>query len=167
MSFNRFDAESAALVTSLNQWVPLLLEFDADEPLDSMVKKVHWKAFNAFKNGTCDPDAIVAIRTEFEALDPPIDPGFNFNAILAPPGFPAPEEPPAPPRFEWYDLDRTSGPGFYLIARAISSISIVCRIRWPAMTKPILEDFLMSMRDTLVEAVGLEQLSAAATTPPG
>src|SRR5882724_8216834 len=76
---NRFDAEMASVVTSLNQWVPMVLVFDEDEPFAEVVKKVHWKTFNALKNGCCDPDVIISMREEFGQLDPPVDPGYNYN----------------------------------------------------------------------------------------
>lgn len=156
MSANRFDAGVASVVTSLNQWVPLLLEFDGGESIGELSRVVHWKAFNAFKNGTCDPDAIVRIRDEFfEQADPPVSPGYNFNAILAPPGF-ASGVRRVPSETEFYVPARATGPGFYLIARGIETIDLIVRVNRPEFDQPKVAAFLASMQESLLTVAGLD-----------
>jgi Condensation domain len=155
MSANRFDATTATVVTSLNQWVPLLLSFDGTETFAELAGKMHWKAFNALKNGICDPDAIMTMRGEFfEQADPPVDPGYNFNAILAPPGFSAvvPQEPSS---IEYYVPARSTGPGFYLIARGIETIDLIVRTNRPELDQAALTAFLEGMHKNLLEVAGL------------
>lgn len=89
-------AVSSRVVTSLNQWAPLPLDLEPDEPFAAILPKVHWKAFNALKNGACSPDAIWQIRDEHSRLDPRADPGFYYNPMLAPPGFPSDDRLEAP-----------------------------------------------------------------------
>src|SRR5262249_55719522 len=126
MSSNRYSEDNASLVTSLNQWVPLLVDLDPAEPFDAAAAKTHWKSFNALKNGVCSPDAIVAIRAEHADAAP----GYYYNPILAPPGFPSHDE-PAPATVQWYDPARTTGPGFYVIARGLTSLDLILRVNRP------------------------------------
>jgi len=154
MANNRFDPTMADIVTSQNQWVPLVAEFDEAEPFDTLAGKIHWKTFNALKNGCHDVDATNRIRAEFSAMDPPVDPGYNFNAVVAPAGDPATES-IDPSRVEWYVPARTTGPGFYLIARAISSIELVFRVNRPGIDKEALTTCLTSVQDRLLSVAGL------------
>ncbi|MFG2044254.1 condensation domain-containing protein [Dactylosporangium sp. NPDC048998] len=137
MSSNRYDERHASVVTSLNQWVPLLLDLDPAEPFDAAATKAHFKSFNALKNGFCSPDAIVAIRAEHADADP----GYYYNPILAPPGFPS-EDTPAPATVEWYDPARTTGPGFYVIARGLTSLDLILRVNRPGWNRPRVATFL-------------------------
>ncbi len=153
MSSNRFDADLADLVTSLNQWVPLVLDFDASVPFAEMAKKVHWKTFNALKNGIGDPDAIINVQAEYDQLDPPVDPGFRFNAILAPPGF-STGGTREPARVQWYDPARTPVPGsFYLIARGITTIDVLVRANRPGFDRDTMDACLTSIEDALLSIV--------------
>jgi hypothetical protein len=155
VSANRFDASTAGVVTSLTQWVPLLLSFDGTESFDELAAKVHWKSFNGLKNGICDPDAIVRMREEFfELADPPVDPGYNLNTILAPPGF-APEAESQPASTEFYTPARATGPGFYLIASGIETIDVVVRVNRPDIDRSALAAILAVMGETLRAAAGL------------
>lgn len=155
MSHNRFDASTAPVVMSLNQWVPLLLDLPVDQPLDELARAVHWKAFNAFKNGICDPDYIVAVREEFfDRAEPPVDGGYYLNTILAPPGF-APAPPAEPSRLEVYSPARATPSGFYLIARGIGLIDFIVRSDRPEVDQEKIGVFLESVRATLQEVAGL------------
>ncbi|WP_020519781.1 condensation domain-containing protein [Catelliglobosispora koreensis] len=152
MSNNRFDAETKTLVSSLNQWVPLLLEFGDDEPLTEVVQRTHWKAFNALKYGLCRANVTVGMRDEFEAGGG--DPGHYFNPMIAKPGFPSADV-LVPSHVEWFEPARATGPGFYLIVRAITSVDLVVRTNRPGYGKEEIEVFLASLQATLTEALGL------------
>ena len=151
---NRFDPAVAEVVTTLVQWAPVVLDFDDAEPFEEMAKKIHWKAFNAMKHGVCDPDAIMAIRDEHEAMGPPVDPGFYYNPILAPPGFPSTDS-LSPQAIEWYEPARTTGPGVYVIARGLTSIDIIVRANRPGFDKAALGACLASIQDALLGAIGM------------
>lgn len=154
MSSNRFDSETVNLVTSLNQWVPLLIEFDEAEPFPEVARKTHWKTFNALKYGIVGADKTHMMRDEFEAMNG--DPGYYFNPILAPPGFPT-DAVFEPSSVEWYEPAKATGPGFYLIARGISTIDMIVRTKRPGWTKEGLSAFLASMQGTLLEAIGMDE----------
>jgi hypothetical protein len=149
MSSNRFDPAVATLVTSQNQWVPLVAEFDGTEPFEVLATKLHWKTFNALKHGCYDPDVIARLRVEANQEVPAVDPGYHFNAVIAPAGDPAAET-VEPARTEWYEPARATGPGFYLIARGISSIELVFRVNRAGFDQETLSRCLTSIQDTLV-----------------
>ncbi|UWP84994.1 condensation domain-containing protein [Dactylosporangium fulvum] len=157
MSSNRFDEQHAGVVTSLNQWTPLVLDLDPAEPFDAIVPKVHWKTFQALKNGVCSPDAILAIRAEQERQDPPVDPGYYYNPILAPPGFPS-EDTMVRPSLEWYEPARSTGPGFYVIARGLTSLDLVVRVNRSGWDRDTLDRALTSIQSTLAEALSAHPL---------
>ncbi len=149
MSANRFDPEMAGVVSSLNQWAVLVLDHDDGEPFDAVVRKLHWKSFNAFKNGRYDTDAVRRIRDEYDAADPPVDAGYHFNALIAPTGEPGVESRPS--TVEWYTPPRVVGADFYLIVRAISTVEIVLRVKRPEFDRDRLGRFLDSFQHTLDE----------------
>jgi hypothetical protein len=153
MTANRFDERHAVVVTSLNQWVPMLLEFDEAEPFEAVVSKMHWKMFNARKNGLCSPDAILAIRDEQADADP----GYYYNPMLTDPGFPS-EDSVVPSTVEWYEPARATGPGFYVICRGITSLDLVLRVNRPGWDRPRLEAFLQHLQGTFADAFGGHRL---------
>lgn len=158
ISANRFDSGTAGIVTSLNQWAPILLDFDGGETFPELVAKVHGKSLNGLKNSICDPDAVMRIREEFfERADPPVDQGFNINTILAPPGF-APRVEQRPSRVEFAPPARNSGPGFYLIARGIETIDCIVRCNRPDVDGEKLGAIMESLQRTLLEVAGLQEM---------
>jgi hypothetical protein len=148
MSANRFDPEMAGVVSSLNQWTVLVIDND-DEPFDAFVRKLHWKSFSAFKHGCYDPDTIRRIRDEYEQADPPVDVGYHFNALIAPTGEPGVQR--GPSHVEWYTPPRALGADFYLIARAITSLDVVLRVKRPEFDRDRLGRFLDVFQHTLDE----------------
>lgn len=151
---NRFDPEAADVVTSLVQWAPLVVDFADTDPFEEMAQKLHWKTFNAMKHGVCDPDVIVEMRGEHERMDPPIDPGFYYNPILAPPGFPS-SDTVVPSSMEFYEPARATGPGVYVIVRGLTSIDLVVRANRPGLDNEALATCLQSIQDALESAVGI------------
>jgi len=148
MSSNRFEERQAMVVTSLNQWAPLVLDLDPDEPFAALASKVHWKTFNALKNGVCSPDAIMAVRAEQEGQEPPVDPGYYYNPMLAPPGFPSTDA-VAKPSVEWAPPARATGPGFYVIGRGLASLNLTVRINRPGWDRPAVERFVAALLQDL------------------
>lgn len=156
MSANRFDEQHARVVTSLNQWAPLLLDLEPDEPFEAILPKVHWKAFNALKNGVCSPDAIWQIRDEHAKLDPPVDQGFYYNPMLAPPGFPS-DDALVAPKIEWFEHGRTTGPGFYLIVRGLTSLNLMFRVNRAGFDRDSLSTVMTTMQEHLAATLGGER----------
>ncbi|WP_433218760.1 condensation domain-containing protein [Dactylosporangium sp. CS-047395] len=129
MSNNRYDDDQAGIVTSLNQWAPLLLDAATSNPgapLATVAEKVHWRHFSALKHGVYSPDAAAAARAE----QPEADAGYHYNPMLTPPGFPSRDE-PVPSTVEVYPSPRATGPGFYVIARGLTSLEFELRVSRP------------------------------------
>ncbi len=157
MSANRFDEQHARVVTSLNQWAPLVLDLDPDGPFEETLPKVHWKAFNALKNGVCSPDAIWQIRDEHSRLDPPADRGFYYNPMLAPQGFPSGDRLEAP-AIDWFEHGRTTGPGFYLIVRGLTSLNLMFRVNRAGFDRDSMTTMLTTVQACLAETLGGKRL---------
>jgi hypothetical protein len=156
ISANRFDSSTAGIVTSLNQWAPILLDFDGGETFADLVAKVHGKSLTGLKNSICDPDAVMRFREEFfEKADPPVDQGFNINTILAPPGFAPPVE-QRPSHVEFAPPARNFGPGFYLIVRGIDTIDCIVRCNRPDVDQETLGEIMEVLQRGLLAAAGLE-----------
>ncbi|GAA1984609.1 condensation domain-containing protein [Catenulispora subtropica] len=161
ISANRFDSATAGTVTSLVQWAPFLLDFDGTETFAELAAKVNGKALTGMKNSVCDPDVVNRVREEFfEQADPPVDQGFNLNAILAPPGF-APAVEQRPSHLEFAPPARNFGPGFYLIVRAIDTIDCIVRCNRPDVDQTKLAAIMDSLQRTLLAAAGLEAVREA------
>jgi hypothetical protein len=160
ISNNRFDSDTAALVTSMNQWAAMLLELEETDIAD-LAGKLQGKAFAALKNGICDPDYLVRLRDElFERAEPPVDPGFNLNIILAPPHLTPPSD-REPPTKEFYLPDRNFGAVFYMIVRGIEKIDVLIRTRRPEFDRTRLEALLDAFQQNMEMA-----LAAAAERGP-
>ncbi|NUR29984.1 MAG: hypothetical protein HOV83_29735 [Catenulispora sp.] len=158
ISANRFDSATAGIVTSLNQWAVILLDFDGTETFAELVAKVHGKSLTGLKNSICHPDTVMDIRAEFfEKADPPVDEGFNINTILAPPGF-APAVEQTPSKVEFAPPARNFGPGFYLIVRGIDTIDCIVRCNRADVDQATLARMMEVLQRTLLEAAGLEAL---------
>jgi hypothetical protein len=161
ISANRFDSSTSGIVTSLNQWAPILLDFDGSEAFPELVAKVHGKSLNGLKNGICDPDAVMRIRDEFfEQADPPVDQGFSINTILAPAGF-APRGPQQPSHVEFAPPARNFGPGFYLIVRGIETVDCVVRCNRADVDEAVLGGIMASLQGTLLKVAGLAEMVGA------
>jgi hypothetical protein len=153
ISSNRFDPDAARLVTTLAQWVPMLVDFDESVPFEEIARKLHWNSIKALKYGVCDPDVIINVRNEFERKDPPVDAGFYFNPIVAPVGFPSADT-FEPSTTEWYVPERATGPGVYAIVRGLTSIDVIVRANRAGFDKEALSTCFASIQDALLTAVG-------------
>ncbi|MFE3323278.1 condensation domain-containing protein [Streptomyces sp. NPDC059176] len=116
MSANRFTARWRDTVTSMNQWVPALIE-DTGAPFADLARAAHWSGLAAFRHGMHDVRAVAALRARTPAA-PEAACAFNFVAV--PPGA-APGGPGAGTGGEatlvWEEPFTTIGPRCY--ARAL------------------------------------------------
>lgn len=118
---------------------------------------MRWKAFNTLKNGGCSPDAIWQIRDEHARLDPPVDRGFYSDPMLAPPGFPS-QDHLQPPKIEWFEHGRTTGPGFHLIVRGPTSLNLMFRVNRAGFDRDAMTTVLTTMQACLAEPLDGERL---------
>lgn len=155
ISANRFDPSMAGVVTSLNQWAPMVLDFDGSESFAELAAKVHGRALSGFKNSICDPDLVVKIREEyFEKADPPVDQEFSTTIILAPPGF-APAVEQQPRSVDFATPARAFGPGLYFIVSATERIDVAVRCHRPDVGQDGPATILDVFHETLLKVAGL------------
>ncbi|MEU9111692.1 condensation domain-containing protein [Streptomyces sp. NPDC048483] len=122
MSANRFAGRWKNLVTSMNQWVPALIEDARKDDLVELAAAVHWSGLGAFRHGMHDVTAVAALRAELPAA---AEPACAFNYVAVPDPAPldaAPRREPVPgrpPTVTWEEPFTTIGPRCY--ARALES----------------------------------------------
>ena len=143
-------------MTSLNQWAPLLLDLEPDEPFEAILPKVHWKAFNALKNGVCSPDAIWQIRDEHAASTRPSTAGSTTTRCSRRPASRR-RTALAPPKIDWFEHGRTTGPGFYLIVRGLTSLNLMFRVNRAGIDREALSTVMTTMQACLAETLGGER----------
>jgi len=147
MSSNRFDPAYSNLVSSLNQWVPVLFSPDG-RPFPQRAASLHWRSFKALKYGCYNPDAIAAIRAELarDGLMPP--PGWHFTFLPAPLDGRSATEWTAP-SVEWITPARSTGPAFYLVANAYPAVTLRMRVIRADFGREELATFLDVMGDQI------------------
>ncbi|MEU7845174.1 condensation domain-containing protein [Micromonospora sp. NPDC049114] len=153
MSSNRFDPAVTSLVTSMNQWVPLLATPEPDEVFAHTARALYVRNMRALKHGVYDPDAVARIREDAEREGGPLDPGYHFTFLL-PPMVVQPPETIQESRIEWHVPIRSTGPGFYLMANADTTVRLTVRVIREGYQRAELEALLVAMRDDLMELVG-------------
>ncbi|MDT0386093.1 condensation domain-containing protein [Streptomyces dubilierae] len=113
MSANRFAGRWKDVVTSMNQWVPALVE-GARADLTSLAGTVHWSSLRAVRHGMSDVTAVAALRTRAPQA---LEPACAFNHVAAPPGdearAAADAEGPAEPALSFETPFTTIGPRCY------------------------------------------------------
>jgi hypothetical protein len=156
MSDNRFEVDTIRLVTPLAQYAPMVLGSEPHESFGSTVDKAHWKSFTALKYSICDPIFIGDIMEEYAELDPPAEPGFAYNPMIAPPGFPS-DNVARPWSIAHGIPARATGPRIYQIVRGLSSLEIEMRTDHPDFTPETLEAFFASMQEDLQALSGTNE----------
>ncbi|GGU69949.1 hypothetical protein GCM10010211_39400 [Streptomyces albospinus] len=114
MSANRFAGRWRNVVTSMNQWVPVLIEHARGDDLVELADAVHWSGLGAFRHGMHDVTAVAALRARMPAAP---EPACAFNYVAVPEGS-APDAPVGPacagvPALTWEEPFTTIGPRCY------------------------------------------------------
>ncbi|MET9578711.1 condensation domain-containing protein [Streptomyces massasporeus] len=81
MSANRFSGRWKDTVTSMNQWVPALVE-GAGADLITLARTVHWNSLRAVRHGMHDVTAVAALRLRTPQAP---EPACAFNHVAVPP----------------------------------------------------------------------------------
>ncbi|KUL37866.1 hypothetical protein ADL22_19680 [Streptomyces sp. NRRL F-4489] len=152
MSANRFGGRWKDLVTSMNQWVPALIEQARRTDLVTLADAVHWSALGAVRHGMHDVTAVARLRASLP--DAP-EPTCAFNYVTLPGGSPldAPRPPAsaAEPVLTWEEPFTTIGPRCY--ARALESDrDLTVRLSVKDLGRDACAALLTGMHDTLLAA---------------
>ncbi|MFJ6662886.1 condensation domain-containing protein [Streptomyces sp. NPDC091383] len=81
MSANRFSGRWRDLVTSMNEWVPALVD-GVDADIVTLARTVHWGSLRAVRHGMHDVTALAALRARMPRAP---EPACAFNHVALPP----------------------------------------------------------------------------------
>ncbi|WP_328316312.1 condensation domain-containing protein [Streptomyces sp. NBC_00388] len=153
MSANRFAARWKNVVTSMNQWVPALIEGAREDDLRTLARAAHWSSLGAFRHGAHDVMAVAGLLARRpEAPEPAC--AFNFVAMPEQqlPGSGAPAS-ATEPDITWEEPFTTIGPRCY--ARALESDDgLSVRLTAKDIGRERCAGLLWDMHDTLVATAG-------------
>ncbi|MDG9675903.1 condensation domain-containing protein [Micromonospora sp. DH14] len=144
MSSNRMDPTARRLVSSMTQWVPMLVECGTDGPLRPLARDINVAAVRSLQHGVYDPYAV-------EAMD--FDHGSFFTCIPAPADAAFDPAPPEPRRIEFLAPRAYSGASFYVLAHVYPSVQLTMRVMRSGYGRDEVERFLGTMTDLLLRAV--------------
>ncbi|MFJ6749532.1 condensation domain-containing protein [Streptomyces sp. NPDC091266] len=156
MSANRFGGRWKNLVTSMNQWVPALIEAARNEDLVKLADAVHWSSLGAVRHGMHDVTAVAALRARMPGA-PEAACAFNYVAVpdRAPlDALPHRESAPAhPPVLTWEEPFTTIGPRCY--ARALESDdALTVRLTAKDLGQERCAALLWDLHESLLTAAG-------------
>lgn len=157
MSANRFAGRWKGLVTSMNQWVPALLDGARNDDLHTLAAAVHWSGLTAVRHGMYDVTAVAALRARLP--DAP-EPTCAFNYVAVPGGTPPdasrdglPEAGADRPVITWEEPFTTIGPRCY--ARALETAdSLTVRLTAKDVGRRQCADVLLDIHEALLTAAG-------------
>ncbi|WP_405559999.1 condensation domain-containing protein [Streptomyces sp. NBC_01180] len=153
MSANRFSARWQNLVTSMNQWVPALIEGAREDDLRRLASGTHWSSLGAFRHGAHDVTAVAALLARRPGAPEPVC-AFNYVAL---PEQQAPDSgEPAPltePAITWEEPFTSIGPRCY--ARAEESASgLSVRLTAKGVGRERCAELLWDMHHALLSTAG-------------
>lgn len=156
MSANRFAGRWKTVVTSMNQWVPALVEQARTDDLVTLADAVHWSGLTAFRHGMHDVTAVAALRARTPDAT---EPACAFNYVAVPGGSPLDALPPQtpqdarPPTLTWEEPFTTIGPRCY--ARALETdAGLSVRLAATDLGREQCAELLRDLHDGLLTAAG-------------
>lgn len=111
MSANRFADRWKGVVTSMNQWVPALVDQADGDPL-TLVKAAHWSSLGAVRHGMHDVTEVATLRARTPDAPEPAC-AFNYVAVPNQPEAPVPDGPDDEATITWEEPFTTIGPRCY------------------------------------------------------
>ncbi|WP_405782642.1 condensation domain-containing protein [Streptomyces sp. NBC_00859] len=156
MSANRFTARWQNVVTSMNQWVPALIEGALRNDLRALAAAAHWSSLGAFRHGAHDVTAVAALRARRPDAPEPVC-AFNYVAVPGQSDQPSPEAGEHAPVIEtaitWEEPFTTIGPRCY--ARAVESPhEMSVRLTAKDVSREQCTALLRDMHDALLSTAG-------------
>lgn len=166
LSSNRFDPYRLGVVTSMNQWIPVLVDRPSGPDLATLIREVVRRTRVAYAHGVYDVDRVFRMLDEAGWRRERYDSTWSFNFISRPPGDPAgpdgtggpdgaarpdgavagPEEEPV----DWAPPFSSVGPRYYL--RVIEGPALTFELRVPARQSRIAAELIGLIRELLLAA---------------
>lgn len=147
MSSNRFQPRFRNLVTSLNQWCPLLVEAPGDQDFEVFAKQVHVQSLNTCRRGVFDPDEPTEMRRRALAESAYDGTVWAFNYIDIP-GL-GHESADGDREISWESPFHTIGPRHYLRAFDGGTGSLGFRYRTRASSREEVSGVLLGIIELL------------------
>ncbi|NDZ79687.1 hypothetical protein G3I19_14415 [Streptomyces sp. SID10853] len=152
MSANRFSARWKNTVTSMNQWVPALIEGARDDDLRALASAVHWSSLGAFRHGAHDVTAVADLLARRPDAPEPVC-AFNYVALPEQPPDSAEPVPDIEPAITWEEPFTTIGPRCY--ARALEgACDLSVRLTAKDIGREQCAELLWDMHHALVSTAG-------------
>ncbi|WP_405749647.1 condensation domain-containing protein [Streptomyces sp. NBC_01411] len=153
MSANRFSARWKNVVTSMNQWVPALIEGAREDDLRKLASATHWSSLGAFRHGAHDVTAVAALLAGRPGAP---EPACAFNYVTLPERQPPDSGEPAPvdePAITWEEPFTSIGPRCYArVQESASGLSV--RLTAKDIGREQCAELLWDMHHTLLSAAG-------------
>ncbi|MBS2966475.1 hypothetical protein KGA66_25770 [Actinocrinis puniceicyclus] len=148
MASNRHLTQYRELVTSMNQWMPVLAEQVPAEPFEQTCARLHGLRMASLRYSCFDPDAAIELRERIDAeVGGGLAPGIFLNHVPAQTESAEAEPEPA---VRWRDVDYTAAPGFFAYINAIGGFTMTIRSTWPGCGRGEVEQLLSAMRTALM-----------------
>lgn len=169
LSSNRFDPYRQDIVTSMNQWVPILVDRSSQPDVRELIRQVGKRTRTAYAYGVYDVDRVFRLLDQAGYRPGQYDSTWSFNFVSRRPDEPPPPESPglakssATPEsatpdaataqdepIAWASPFSSVGPRCYL--RAIEGADLRLELRVPASQSAIAAGLIRRMRRFLVDA---------------
>ncbi|WP_406154800.1 condensation domain-containing protein [Streptomyces sp. NBC_01023] len=154
MSANRFSPRWKNVVTSMNQWVPALIEGAREDDLRRLASVTHWSSLGAFRHGAHDVTAVAALLARRPDAPEPVC-AFNYVTLpeQQPPDSAGKSAPVTEPVITWEEPFTSIGPRCY--ARAEESASgLSVRLTAKDVGREQCAELLWDMHHALLSTAG-------------
>lgn len=165
LSSNRFDPYRLDVVTSMNQWIPVLVDRASRTDPAALIRELVRRTRVAYAHGVYDVDRVFRMLAEAGCRREQYDSTWSFNFISRPPEQPAGPDGAAGPDgvagagpeggadgedepVEWAAPFSSVGPRYYL--RVIEGAALTFEVRVPARQSRIAAELIRRIREFLL-----------------
>ncbi|MCW3816379.1 condensation domain-containing protein [Micromonospora sp. DR5-3] len=154
LSSNRFDPYRRDVVTSMNQWIPVLFDRPSGPGLADLVREVVTRTRVAYAHGVYDVDRAFRLLDEAGYRRGQYDSTWSVNFIARRADEPEPSDPDLDAAEDatvsWAAPFSSVGPRRYL--RVIEGTDLTCELRVPVGRSAVAAELLRRMRQALLDA---------------
>ncbi len=150
MSGNRFDPRWRELVTSMNQWIPLVVTRPDHQDFPGFASQVARASMFASRHGIYDVDEAADLCRQLLGRPDALDLDYSFNVVPAPP--PAGSAQDEDAGIVWGAPFSSAGARFYLKVFEQEALTFTLRVPGHSRHRDGAEGLLRTIRDVLIEA---------------